>query len=181
METRDNSTKKTDKRDRRNALNRRILKDRRKSTDRRKTLNQRILKERRKSVDRRKALNRRILEDRRKSVDRRSGGDRRLGWDKIDDNLLRGALAATASIAFQFSRPFTIILGYVDLMLVSTKEEHTKEKLVIVKEQLQTISEILDNFREVDSFKTKDFDGVDILDTNQPLEVESDELDRNIL
>ena len=131
--------------------------------------------------DRRKALNRRRDEDRRKSADRRGGRDRRLGWGNIEDHLLRGALAATASIVFQFSRPFTIIFGYVDLLLASSKEEHTKEKLIIIKEQLKIISEILDNFREVDNFKTKDFDGVDILDTNKTLAGEPNEPDRKIL
>ena len=130
--------------------------------------------------DRRKSLNRRIHEDRRESADRRSGRDRRPGWGKIEGQLLRGALAATASILYQFSRPFTIILGYVDLLLANTREEYTKEKLVILKEQLQIISEILDNFREVDSFKTKDFDGVEILDTKKLQDVEPNELDRHI-
>ena len=130
--------------------------------------------------DRRKAIHRRIIGDRRDIVDRRSIRDRRFGWGKINDHLLRGAQAATASIVFQFSRPFTIIIGYVDLLLASTREEYTKKKLVIVKEQLQIISEILDDFREVDSFKTKDFDGVDILDTSKPMDVEQRELDRKI-
>ena len=124
--------------------------------------------------DRRKAFNRRTSGERRDTV------DRRLGWGKIDDHLLRGALAATASIVFQFSRPFTIIIGYVDLLLTSTKDEKTQKKLVIVKEQLQIISEILDSFREVESFKTKDFDGVDILETNKPQDVKQNELDRKI-
>ena len=137
--------------------------------------------------DRRKAFNRRTLDDRRITADRRTGrdrrtgSDRRSGWGKIEDHLLRGALAATASIVFQFSRPFTIIIGYVDLLLASSREKHTKEKLVIIKEQLEIISEILDNFREVDTFKTKDFDGVDILDTNKLQDVEEHELDRKIL
>jgi len=130
--------------------------------------------------DRRKAFNRRASGERRDTVDRRSASDRRLGWGKIDDHLLRGALAATASIVFQFSRPFTIIIGYVDLLLTSTKDEKTQKKLVIVKEQLQIISEILDSFREVESFKTKDFDGVDILETNKPQDVKQNELDRKI-
>ncbi|PLX51854.1 MAG: hypothetical protein C0612_04500 [Desulfobulbaceae bacterium] len=131
--------------------------------------------------DRRKALNRRRDEDRRKSADRRGSQDRRLGWGKVENHLLRGALAATASIVFQFSRPFTIIFGYVDLLLASSKEEHTKEKLIIIKEQLNIISEILDNFREVDNFKTIDFDGVDILDTKKRLDGEPNEFDRKIL
>jgi len=131
--------------------------------------------------DRRKALNRRRDEDRRKSADRRGTQDRRLGWGKVENHLLRGALAATASIVFQFSRPFTIIFGYVDLLLANSKEEHTKEKLIIIKEQLNIISEILDNFREVDNFKTIDFDGVDILDTKKMLDGEPNEFDRKIL
>lgn len=131
--------------------------------------------------DRRKALNRRRDEDRRKSADRRGTQDRRLGWGKVENHLLRGALAATASIVFQFSRPFTIIFGYVDLLLASSKEEHTKEKLIIIKEQLNIISEILDNFREVDNFKTIDFDGVDILDTKKMLDGEPNKFDRKIL
>ncbi|MDX1775370.1 MAG: hypothetical protein R3297_02200 [Desulfobulbales bacterium] len=130
--------------------------------------------------DRRKAISRRVIGDRRDADDRRSARDRRFGWGKINDHLLRGAQAATASIVFQFSRPFTIIIGYVDLLLASTKEEYTKKKLIIVKEQLQIIAEILDDFREVDSFNTKDFDGLEILDTSKPPEVEQDELDRNI-
>ena len=130
--------------------------------------------------DRRKAFHRRIIGDRRNTIDRRSVRDRRLGWGKIDDHLLRGTLAATASIVFQFSRPFTIIIGYVDLLLASTKDRKTQKKLVIVKEQLQIISEILDSFREVESFKTKDFDGVDILETNKPQDVKQNELDRKI-
>jgi hypothetical protein len=131
--------------------------------------------------DRRKGLNRRTLEDRRKLVDRRNGADRRAGWGKIEDHLLRGTLAAAASIVFQFSRPFTIILGYVDLLLNKSKEEHTIQKLLIVKEQLEIISELLNDFREVDNFKTIDFDGVEILDTNKLREEEPDKLDRKIL
>ena len=151
METRNNSIKQPDEGDRRKDFDRRLFEDRRKAADRR------------------------------KSGDRRTGRDRRSGWGKTEDHLLRGAMAATASIVFQFSRPFTIILGYVDLLLASTSEKHTKERLVIIKEQLQTISEILDNFREVDNFKTKDFDGMDLLDTNTLLDEEPKELDRNIL
>jgi hypothetical protein len=124
---------------------------------------------------------RRNSSDRRSGKDRRTERDRRSGWGKKEDELLHGALAATASIVYQFSRPFTIILGYVDLLLATTREEHTREKLVIIKTQLKKISEIIDSFREVDDFKTIDFDGVDILDTNKLLEVETNEKDRRIL
>ena len=67
--------------------------------------------------DRSNGGDRRASEGRRESGDRRSGADRRSGYGKIEDHLLRGTLAASASIVFQFSRPFTIILGYVDLLL----------------------------------------------------------------
>ncbi|MFC1826685.1 hypothetical protein ACFLZQ_01985 [Thermodesulfobacteriota bacterium] len=132
-------------------------------------------------METRSKVNKQIdIGDRRK-VDRRSGADRRSGWDKTEGLLLRGTLAATASMVFQFSRPFTIILGYVDLLLNKSKEKQTKQKLVIIKEQLEIISEMLDDFREVDNFKTKDFDGVEILDTNRLMEEEPNKLDRKIL
>jgi signal transduction histidine kinase len=132
-------------------------------------------------METRRKVNKQLdIGDRRK-VDRRSGADRRSGWDKTEGNLLRGTLAATASMVFQFSRPFTIILGYVDLLLNRSKEKHTKQKLVIIKEQLEIISEILDDFREVDDFKTKNFDGMEILDTKRLMEEEPNKLDRKIL
>ncbi len=132
-------------------------------------------------METRRKVNKQLdIGDRRK-VDRRSGADRRSGWDKTEGHLLRGALAATASMVFQFSRPFTIILGYVDLLLSRSKEKHTKQKLVIIKEQLEIISEILDDFREVDNFRTKYFDGMEILDTNRLMEEEPNKLDRKIL
>jgi len=132
-------------------------------------------------METRRKVNKQLdIGDRRK-VDRRSGADRRSGWDKTEGHLLRGTLAATASMVFQFSRPFTIILGYVDLLLNRSKEKHTKQKLVIIKEQLEIISEILDDFREVDNFKTKNFDGMEILDTKRLMEEEPNKLDRKIL
>ena len=133
-------------------------------------------------METRRKVNKQLdIGDRRK-VDRRSGADRRSGWDKTEGHLLRGTLAATASMVFQFSRPFTIILGYVDLLLNRSKEKHTKQKLVIIKEQLEIISEILDDFREVDNFKTKNFDGVEILATSKLMEEEEpNKLDRKVL
>ena len=132
-------------------------------------------------METRSKVNKQIdIGDRRK-VDRRSGADRRSGWDKTEGLLLRGTLAATASMVFQFSRPFTIILGYVDLLLNKSKEKQTKQKLVIIKEQLEIISEMLDDFREVESFKTKNFDGVEILATDRLMEEELNKLDRKIL
>ena len=131
--------------------------------------------------DRPKDGNRTAPEGRGKSGDRRCGADRRSGYGKNEDHLLRGTLAASASIVFQFSRPFTIILGYVDLLLNKSKEKHTKNKLAIIKEQLEIISEILSDFRELDDFKTKNFDGVEILATKNMMEEEApNKLDRKL-
>lgn len=131
--------------------------------------------------DRRRIPSRRILGDRRRLSDRRSVNDRRSGWGMIEKELLQGALAATASIVYQLSRPFTIILGYIDLLSAGTKEKYSKEKLHIIKTQLAIISRILDSFREVDDFHTIDFDGIDILDTNKVLDVKSIEKERKTL
>ena len=133
-------------------------------------------------METRSKVNKQIdIGDRRK-VDRRSGADRRSGWDKTEGLLLRGTLAATASMVFQFSRPFTIILGYVDLLLNKSKEKQTKQKLVIIKEQLEIISDILSDFRELDDFKTTNFDGVEILTTNKVMEEEApNKMDRKLI
>ncbi len=132
--------------------------------------------------DRPKDGDRRAPEGRRESGDRRCGADRRSGCGKIEDHLLRGSLAASASIVFQFSRPFTIILGYVDLLLNKSKEKNTKKKLTIIKEQLEIISEILSDFRELEDFKTTNFDGVEILATKKLMEEEEPKkLDRKLL
>jgi hypothetical protein len=133
-------------------------------------------------METRRKVNKQLdIGDRRK-VDRRSVADRRSGWDKTEGHLLRGTLAASASIVFQFSRPFTIILGYVDLLLNKSKEKHTQKKLAIIKDQLEIISEILSDFRELDNFKTKNFDGVEILDTKKLMEEdEPNKLDRKLL
>lgn len=108
----------------------------------------------------------------RRQTTRPSGADRRSGQDDMEIHLLRGTLAATASIVFQFSHPFTIIFGYVDLLIKKTREKHTRQKLIIIRKQLEIISEILDDFREVDSFTTKNFDGVEMLVTDKLMEEE---------
>jgi len=132
--------------------------------------------------DRPKDGNRTAPEGRREPDDRRCGADRRSGYGKNEDHLLRGTLAASASIVFQFSRPFTIILGYVDLLLNKSKEKYTKKNLAIIKEQLEIISEILSDFRELDDFKTKNFDGVEILTTKKVMEDEApNKLDRKLI
>ena len=115
-------------------------------------------------VKRQDPLNRRSNKDRRKRADRRSRKDRRLGWGSIEDHLLEGAMTTAATLVFQFSRPFTILLGYVDLLAENTGDEESREKLRIIKDQLEQISRILNNFRELDRYQTKEVDGLKILD-----------------
>jgi signal transduction histidine kinase len=121
-------------------------------------------------VKRQDPLNRRSNQDRRKRADRRSRKDRRLGWGSIEDHLLEGAMTTAATLVFQFSRPFTILLGYVDLLTDNARDEESREKLRIIKDQLEQISRILNNFRELDRYQTKEVDGLKILDTemNEP-------------
>ena len=121
-------------------------------------------------VKRQDPLNRRSNQDRRKRVDRRSRKDRRLGWGSIEDHLLEGAMTTAATLVFQFSRPFTILLGYVDLLTDNARDEESREKLRIIKDQLEQISRILNNFRELDRYQTKEVDGLKILDIemNEP-------------
>jgi signal transduction histidine kinase len=121
-------------------------------------------------VKRQDPLNRRSNQDRRKRADRRSRKDRRLGWGSIEDHLLEGAMTTAATLVFQFSRPFTILLGYVDLLTDNARDEESREKLRIIKDQLEQISRILNNFRELDRYQTKEVDGLKILETemNEP-------------
>jgi signal transduction histidine kinase len=108
-------------------------------------------------------LDRRSRADRRSSTDRRSGKDRRTGWGRIDAHLLEGAKTTASTVVHEFSRPFTIIIGCVDLILSTTAEEDTRKKLETVKQQLLIIIHILNNFRELDTYETVDFDGTDLL------------------
>jgi len=109
-------------------------------------------------------FDRRSKPDRRKAGNRRNGRDRRAGWGRIDIYLLEGARTAASTVVHEFSRPFTIILGYVDLVLSTTKEEDTRKKLTIVKKQLQFVVRILNHFRELDTYETVEFDGINLLD-----------------
>jgi len=108
--------------------------------------------------------NRRANQDRRQRTDRRGGNDRRRGWGRIDERLLEGAMATAATLVFQFSRPFTIILGYIDLLAENAQDEYSRAKLKIIKEQLELVGRMLNNFRELDRYQIKEIDGLKILD-----------------
>jgi hypothetical protein len=67
-------------------------------------------------------------------------------------------------------------------LLNKSKEKNTKKKLAIIKGQLEIISEILSDFRELEDFKTTNFDGVEILATKKLMEEEEPKkLDRKLL
>ena len=120
--------------------------------------------DRRQKKDRRSGTDRRSGQDRRSSTDRRSSEDRRDGWGKIEDQRLLGALTTAATVAHLFSQPLTIIIGHVDLLLSTIEDRVTRNKLEIIKEQLQALSMTLQDLRSLREFKTVDFDGLTLLD-----------------
>ena len=132
------------------------------------TNNSKIYPNRRKKSGRRSGLDRRSGEDRRSDIDRRSGKDRRVGWEQIKDQRFQGVLRTSETVSHFFSQPLTVIMGYVDLLSSSTGEEDTKEKLIIIKEQLDLISRYLQNLRNLREYKTMDFAGITLLDLEQP-------------
>ena len=124
--------------------------------------------DRRKAGDRRTGNDRRSGQDRRSGTDRRSGEDRRSGWSQALDQKLQGVLRTTATVSHLFSQPLTVITGYVDLLSSSTAEEDTKEKLEIIKSQLEVINTHLHNLRDFKEYKTVDFAGITLLDLGSP-------------
>ena len=120
--------------------------------------------DRRHKNERRSGTDRRSGQDRRSSTDRRSSEDRREGWGKIEDQRLLGALTTAATVAHLFSQPLTIIIGHVDLLLSTIEDSVTRNKLEIIKEQLQALSMTLQDLRSLREFKTVDFDGLTLLD-----------------
>ena len=120
--------------------------------------------DRRQEKDRRSGTDRRSGQDRRSSTDRRSSEDRREGWGKIEDQRLLGALTTAATVAHLFSQPLTIIIGHVDLLLSTIEDSVTRNKLQIIKEQLQSLSVTLQDLRSLREYKTVDFDGLTLLD-----------------
>jgi len=119
---------------------------------------------RRKGNDRRKGTDRRSGKDRRSGVERRAGKDRRAGWGQIKDQRLEGALTTAATVAHLFSQPLTIVIGHVDLLMSRIEDEKAKNKLEIIKEQLQSLSITLQDLRKLREYKTTDLDGLTLLD-----------------
>ncbi len=76
----------------------------------------------------------------------------------------KGVVKTTTTVAHLLGQPLTVITGYVDLLSASTEEENTKEKLSIMKSQLDLISKYLHDLRNLKEYKTVDFAGVTLLD-----------------
>ena len=123
--------------------------------------------DRRRGKDRRSDTDRRSVRDRRSGAERRTRKDRRAGWGKLDQERLRGALTAAATVAHLFSQPLTIVIGHVDLLLSKVEDQTTRKKLEIIKEQLQSLSMTLQDLRSLRHYKTVDLDGLILLDIAQ--------------
>jgi signal transduction histidine kinase len=120
--------------------------------------------DRRKKHDRRSRIDRRSGQDRRSGTDRRSGKDRRSGWGPIKEHRYQGVVKTTATLSHLLGQPLTVITGYVDLLSASTKEDYTKEKLSIIKGQLELINKYMTDLKNVREYKTIEFAGVTLLD-----------------
>ncbi|MEJ2366114.1 MAG: histidine kinase dimerization/phospho-acceptor domain-containing protein [Deltaproteobacteria bacterium] len=120
--------------------------------------------DRRKKDDRRSGIDRRSGGDRRSGTDRRSGQDRRSGWGPIKEHRFQGVVKTTATLSHLLGQPLTVITGYVDLLSESTNENYTKEKLAIIKGQLELINNYMKDLRDIREYKTMEFAGVTLLD-----------------
>jgi signal transduction histidine kinase len=124
--------------------------------------------DRRKKDDRRAGKDRRSGADRRSGSDRRSGKDRRSGWGPIKEHRFQGVVKTTATLSHLLGQPLTVITGYVDLLSASTKEDNTKEKLFIIKGQLELINKYMTDLRNIKEYRTIEFAGVTLLDIEPP-------------
>ena len=120
--------------------------------------------DRRKKDDRRAGKDRRSGEDRRSGADRRSGKDRRSGWGPVKEHRFQGVVKTSATLSHLLGQPLTVITGYVDLLSASTKEDDTREKLSVIKGQLEIINRYMTDLRNIKEYKTVEFAGVTLLD-----------------
>jgi len=68
----------------------------------------------------------------------------------------------------------TVITGYVDLLSESTNEENTKEKLSIIKGQLNLINKYMADLRNIKEYKTINIAGVTLLDIEPTRKIKND-------
>jgi signal transduction histidine kinase len=136
--------------------------------------NSSIYKDRRKKDDRRSGKDRRSDTDRRSGTDRRSRQDRRTGWGPIKEHRFQGVLRTTTTVSHLLGQPLTVITGYVDLLSASTKEENTKEKLAIIKGQLELINKYMTDLRNIKQYKTISIAGITLLDIESTRVIKTD-------
>jgi len=130
--------------------------------------------DRRKKGDRRSDKDRRAGADRRSGTDRRSGKDRRSGWGLIQEHSFQGVLKTTSTLSHLLGQPLTVITGYVDLLSESTNEANTKEKLSIIKTQLDLINKYMTDLRNIKEYKTINIAGVTLLDIEPTRTIKND-------
>jgi signal transduction histidine kinase len=130
--------------------------------------------DRRKKGDRRSDKDRRAGADRRSGTDRRSGKDRRSGWGSIQEHSFQGVLKTTSTLSHLLGQPLTVITGYVDLLSESTNEANTKEKLSIIKTQLDLINKYMTDLRNIKEYKTINIAGVTLLDIEPTRTIKND-------
>jgi len=130
--------------------------------------------DRRKKGDRRAGKDRRSGEDRRSGADRRSGKDRRSGWGPVKEHRFQGVVKTSATLSHLLGQPLTVITGYVDLLSASTKEDDTREKLSVIKGQLEIINRYMTDLRNIKEYKTVEFAGVTLLDIGSTEPQEND-------
>jgi signal transduction histidine kinase len=138
------------------------------------TANSSIYRDRRKKGDRRSGKDRRSDTDRRSGTDRRSRQDRRSGWGPIKEHRFQGVLRTTATVSHLLGQPLTVITGYVDLLSASTKEENTKEKLAIIKGQLELINKYMTDLRNMKQYKTIRIADITLLDIESTRVIKTD-------
>jgi signal transduction histidine kinase len=130
--------------------------------------------DRRKKDDRRSGKDRRSASDRRSGTERRSAKDRRSSWGPIKEHRYQGVVKTTATLSHLLGQPLTVITGYVDLLSASTKEDNTKEKLSIIKGQLELINKYMTDLRNIKEYRTIEFAGVTLLDIEPTRNREND-------
>ena len=62
----------------------------------------------------------------------------------------------------------------MDLLSTSTKEDYTKEKLSVIKGQLELINKYMTDLRNIKEYKTIEFAGVTLLDI-EPIRTKNDD------
>lgn len=132
--------------------------------DRRKRADRRRGEDRRCGEERRSGLDRRSEQDRRCGFDRRSDQDRRFEWPVAQDQRFQGVRTTAATVSHLFSQPLTVIMGHVDLLTIRAENTEVQEKLRLIKDQLDLLTNYLQNLRGLKEFRTVESAGLTLLD-----------------